>query len=177
MLGPLVCFFTPLGSGETRPPAALFCLTAAPPSLFRLVFYGLIGDILWRLRFQIILLRGFDLVNFNFTLHGVILPLMINLLDHLLVPYCAARLIGLFYLDSYPLRTLIMRYSFLIYFLLRATVASYGFVKEKIIKLHNDIRDSRYLLGTELNNRQLPGGGGGGGGGGEVLGVVASEHS
>jgi hypothetical protein len=125
-----------------------------PHSLYRRgVVYGMVGDILWRLRFQLLILRGFERIDFTFTLFHVMVPILTTLLDHLLIPYCLARFVGLWYLDSYLQRSLIMRYSFCLYFTLRLAIQSYGYLVEKLRKLHNDIRDSRYLLGTELNNR------------------------
>lgn len=117
------------------------------------MLYGVFGSIIWRLRFQLILFRGFERIDFSFTFFNVIVPLTTTLLDHLVIPYCGARILGLFFLHSYYQRSLIMRYSFFHYFVLRFTLRSYDYVYEKVMKLHNDIRDSRYLLGTELNNR------------------------
>jgi hypothetical protein len=114
---------------------------------------GVFGDVLWQLRLELVFLRGFERIDFTFTMVQVTLPVFVFLLDHLLIPYCLARLVGLLFLESYMLRSLIMRYSFAVYLIVRLLFRSYGFIKAKLIKLHNDIHDSRYLLGTELKNR------------------------
>ena len=113
----------------------------------------MLDDVLWRLRFQILLLRGFERIDFTFTLVQVVVPVIVTLLDHLLIPYCIARFLGLLYLHSYLQRSLIMRYSFSLYFILRLSIDNYGYMQAKLRKLHDDLRDSKYLLGTELNNR------------------------
>lgn len=117
------------------------------------VHYGLFGNNLWKLKIQLVLLRGFERIDFIFILTKLIFPLLLIMLDHLCVPYCLGKTLGLFFSESYLYRSLIMRYSFAVYFILRQLIESYEIIKERIIKLHNDIRDSRYLLGTELNNR------------------------
>lgn len=113
---------------------------------------GMFGDIPLRLQFEHILIRGFVQFDAYSALRHVLLPVTAFLLDLILVPFFYSRLLCM-YVDSYLLRTVFVRYSIHGYIaasaLWRVLRTSYAY----IISLHNEIRDSRYLIGTKLSNR------------------------
>jgi hypothetical protein len=94
---------------------------------------------------------GMDL---SFIVRKIMIPIFLYLLDRLIVPYFFARTLGLCLTQSYTLRTLIMRYSFVVYYVSRLIVVGIRFAREYVGRMHTEILDSRYLVGTELTNRQ-----------------------
>jgi flagellar biosynthesis component FlhA len=114
---------------------------------------GVFGDNEWRERFSRVFRMGFSRIEFMAILCGIILPIVTLLLDMLIFPYFAARVLCLFATESYVKRTLFVRFSFLACCMLKLAWKGVGSLKVAVINLHNEIRDSRYLLGTELKNR------------------------
>ena len=96
---------------------------------------------------------GFERIDLFFVLQEVIGPILTQLLDHLLVPLCLSKVIGaaLFPADYFR-RSIILRFSFLIYFGLIMALRVLKLALFTVIRIHNEFRDSRYLLGTELAN-------------------------
>lgn len=121
--------------------------------LLRCVLTGMFGDIPLRLQFEQILIRGFAQFDAATTLRRVIVPVVARLLDFLLVPYFLARLACLF-LQSYLLRTVLVRFSIHIYITVRVLIFAARHVYLYLTTLHNELRDSRYLIGTKLTNRE-----------------------
>jgi hypothetical protein len=116
----------------------------------------LIGRNVWRQRFERVIQQGITNIDVVYIIKEIFLPILILLLDHLVIPYFFGRLIGLvigIQVEKYTIRTLICRYSFLTYIILKLFIWSMYKLYNILRKLHNEIRDSRYLLGTELTNR------------------------
>jgi hypothetical protein len=91
-----------------------------------------------------------------FITFSIIIPITTSLLDFLLTPYFMAKAAGCF-IESYTDQTLVVRYSFIVYFMVRVAVyilpqlSWYCF--KNFVALCDMIRDKKYLLGTELSNR------------------------
>ena len=71
------------------------------------------------------------------------------------MPFFISRTLCLFVLKerSYALQTLVTRFSFIGYLIGSQMIGLLEWVGKRLIKLHNDIYDSRFLVGTELTNR------------------------
>ena len=115
---------------------------------------GAFGDIEWKRRFDRVYNDGLQRIDTIYIITKIMLPIAIYLLDFLVFPYFLSRvLIMITGTTSYSISTLCTRYSFALYVILRTLwyvlVVLYGI----LVRLHNEIRDSRYLLGTELANR------------------------
>ena len=80
-------------------------------------------------------------------------PVTLKLLDYLCTPYLIARVLGLF-VSSFIVRTLLVRLCFLAYFAAQILLVGALHAHKYLNKWYNDLRDSRYLIGTELTNRQ-----------------------
>eukprot|EP01041_Mallomonas_annulata_P006604 gene6604-13369_t len=120
----------------------------------RCVMLGAFGDNEWMRRFHLVVIRGLTNLDVYFILNKIFFPILIILLDHLVTPFFFARLLGMCIgMNSYVTKTLLVRFSFSFYVFLKlswwGSLKLYAMLK----KLHNEIRDSRYLLGTELTNR------------------------
>ena len=120
---------------------------------FRCVLTGLFGDIPLRLQFEQILIRGFAQFDAWETLIHVIIPVIVKLLDLILVPFFLARTATIF-IQSYFMRTLLVRFSLHLYIVLRIVFFVIRQVYTYLVTLHNEVRDSRYLIGTKLTNRE-----------------------
>ena len=106
-----------------------------------------------RLQLELILMRGFAQFDALHSLKHVVLPALLLLLDLLLVPYFAARLLSATLVKSYLLRIVLARYCYHAYILLRGAVYVLHTGFSYLVKLHNEVRDSKYLIGTKLTNR------------------------
>ena len=113
---------------------------------------GVFGPTVWRQRFLQVIRRGLINADLGFMLSEIILPLFISLCDRLLLPYFIARLVGLLY-DSYATRTFLIRYCLPAHGLLLCSWRLLLVLINALCKLHDSVRDSRYLLGMELTNR------------------------
>lgn len=113
---------------------------------------GLFGETEWQRRINLVFNRGFVNFDGNFVCFQILVPVMIALLDALLVPFFVSRLLCTV-VESYQTQTLLVRMAFPSYFLVRILAVVGVRVYVALAKLHNEIRDSRYLLGTELTNR------------------------
>lgn len=119
----------------------------------RCVLTGMFGDIALRLQFEQILIRGFAQFDAWSALVNVIIPVTRRLFDLLLIPFFAARTATIF-IQSYFLRAMLVRYSVHIYIGLRILYFALRYVYQYLVTLHNEVRDSRYLIGTKLTNRE-----------------------
>jgi len=118
----------------------------------RCVMIGVMGDNIWRRRFDKVMEQGLTRIDTVFILTDIICPIVINMLDLLIIPYFIAR-IFCFMIQSYSVQTLIIRFSFLVYVLVKLIQYGFGTLHSFLVKVHNEIRDSRSLVGTELTNR------------------------
>jgi hypothetical protein len=94
-------------------------------------------------------------VNSYQILRDIIFPVLFLLLDHTLTPYFFSRVLGAVYASgdsSTLLQSLIIRYCYASYILLKLVLAACGYFADHLRKVHDDIRDSRYLVGQELAN-------------------------
>lgn len=101
---------------------------------------------------ELVLIRGFAQFDAALSLQRVVYPVLLRLLDLLLVPYFFARCLCLV-TPSYYLRTIILRYCFHVYIAALVFMHAGYHVIGAVIKLHNEVRDSKYLIGTKLTNR------------------------
>ena len=83
---------------------------------------------------------------------NIILPIIIWLLDFFLVPYFISKCLSCF-TSSYANQTLLVRYSYYVYLMMRIGIFAGKGVHKELVALHDEMRDSRYLVGTELTNR------------------------
>lgn len=113
---------------------------------------GLFGDIPLRTQFEHVLIRGFAQFDAATTFNKVVVPVTATLLDFVLMPFFLSRLVGM-KLQSYQMRTLAARYSIHGYIALLALWKGLRATWTYVNSLHNEIRDSRYLIGTKLSNR------------------------
>lgn len=101
---------------------------------------------------EMVVIRGFAQFDAAASLQRVVYPILLHLLDLLLVPYFVARCLCLV-TPSYYLRTVMLRYCFHVY-IATLGLGHVGYhVVAAIVKLHNEVRDSKYLIGTKLTNR------------------------
>ncbi len=102
---------------------------------------------------EMVMIRGFVHFEFRHFMSKVLFPVARPLLDLALIPGFAGRLIGM-HVQCYYLRTLLSRFSLHLYVLLRTIIFVVHSLIKQSIALHNEIRDSRYLVGTRLTNRE-----------------------
>ncbi len=118
----------------------------------RLLLSGLFGELELRNQMEMVVIRGFAQFDAAASLQRVVCPVLLHLLDLLLVPYFFARCLCLV-TPSYYVRTLMLRYCFHVY-IATLGLGHVGYhVIVAIVKLHNEVRDSKYLIGTKLTNR------------------------
>ncbi len=101
---------------------------------------------------EMTIIRGFAHFDFIHFMKHVFLPVTIPLLDMVLFPFLLARLAGYLF-DDYVVQTALVRFSLHGWIVLRFLYAGLKNVVKRIVSLHNEIRDTRYLVGTELTNR------------------------
>jgi hypothetical protein len=118
----------------------------------RCILSGVMGDIDLRTQLEMLLMRGFLHFDLQHFLQKIFLPIVLPLLDLACIPFFCARLAGCF-VSSYMLRTLFVRLSGHGYILLRCVFYLLFNSLNYLVTLHNEIRDSRYLVGTQLANR------------------------
>lgn len=119
----------------------------------RLVLLGVIGSSVWADRIERVQNDGGYGIRLRWTLWNVAAPLLNAILFRICTPYVIARLLQV-YLELDPISAeAVMRYSFpafsvlLLLYDFSAALASYGDV------LHDRIRDKRYMVGRQLQNR------------------------
>jgi len=105
----------------------------------------------WHRRFQRVFSRGLAGIDARYITVEIIVPAVLFLLDFLLTPFFVARVAGLF-VSSYAVQTALVRHSFALYAALRVSAVATDKVCTYVASLYNEIRDSRYLVGTELTN-------------------------
>jgi hypothetical protein len=119
----------------------------------RCVLSGMFGEIDLRHQMEMVVIRGFAQFDASLCLRRIVIPVTLRLLDLLLTPYCLARCASVL-TSSYVVRTAMVRYCYHAYII--AWVASFGAFRAVavLVKLHNEVRDSKYLIGTRLANRE-----------------------
>jgi E3 ubiquitin-protein ligase MARCH6 len=117
----------------------------------RCVFLG--GENHWRPIFERVLVQGFWHMNMSMIFREIVFPVLIFLADFVLVPYFVTRLAGVLLDLSYEYRSFLVRFSFIGFAITRCIINGLIELVTILTKLHNSIRDSRYLVGTQLTNR------------------------
>lgn len=106
----------------------------------------------WRQRVQHVHQIGITRVTFSVAFREVLGPLMKSLAYLLAVPYVLARgIVPLCDISSEGMETLYV-FAFTIEGVLMACYCGGRHVCKKLQRLHNSIRDDRYLIGRQLNN-------------------------
>jgi hypothetical protein len=123
--------------------------------LYRCVLAGVFGEIALRTELEMMTIRGFAHFQLDHFMSKIFWPLAGPLADLVFVPFFLSRFAGMF-IESYLMRTLLVRVSMHIYLLVRLTVFLSTAAFNYLITLHNEIRDSRFLIGVELSNRVIP---------------------
>lgn len=152
-------FYSPMSVGWTETPVyPLFRCWALGviymKGWIKFTLLGMFGDNIWRRKWQRAVDLGILALDPSYILLELIFPIVIICLDYLLTPFFISRLMCLFiYSDSYYQQTIVTRFSFLAYFILRQVFKLLVAGMSHIRALHNSVRDARYLVGTELSNR------------------------
>jgi hypothetical protein len=87
------------------------------------------------------------------AIRDVVVPVTIKLLDLLVTPFFIARVLGAVLTSSYGLQTFLVRHSFAAYLASQLAGHVCGALKRQLRAVYEEIRDSRYLVGTELTNQ------------------------
>jgi len=87
------------------------------------------------------------------AVRDVVVPVTVTLLDLLVTPYFIARVLGALLTTSYGLQTFLVRHSFAAYMASQLAGHVCGALKRQLRAVYEEIRDSRYLVGTELTNQ------------------------
>jgi len=119
----------------------------------RCLLLGGFGDNEWKVKFERVINQGILGMDLTFVFNEIVFPVLFALGDFIIIPYFISRFIGILITEDYQTRSLLVRYSFMTFALLRIAGHALFNMSTYIRKLHNDIRDSRYLVGTELTNR------------------------
>jgi hypothetical protein len=114
---------------------------------------GAFGDTLWKRRFDRVRQNGVTNVQFWETFREVFIPMFMGIGDYLFVPYLVGKLAAT-YFRSVPMASRLFRYSFAFHMAMRLMLELAELVIGQVRRLHDQIRDSRYLLGVELSNRK-----------------------
>ena len=81
---------------------------------------GMFGDNIWRRKWQRAIDQGILNLDPYYILTELIIPIVIICLDYLLTPYFISRIVCIYILyDSYYQQTLVTRFSFIVYFIIR----------------------------------------------------------
>ena len=120
--------------------------------LLRTIWY--FEDDRWKRKFENVINAGLENINMVYITSNIILPIIIWLLDFFLVPYFISKCLSCF-TSSYANQTLLVRYSYYIYLMMRIGIFAGKGVYKELVALHDEMRDSRYLVGTELTNRLI----------------------
>jgi hypothetical protein len=113
--------------------------------------FVLVGDIPLRLELELVLLRGLAHFDLRHFLRKVLLPLLLPLLDLLTPSYLLPRILPS--TVPYATRAIVARYAVHSCLAVYAALCSLRQLVSYVIALHTEIRDSRYLLVTQLTNR------------------------
>ena len=88
------------------------------------------------------------------VLREVIWPVVLELGDYLITPFCVSRTLCLFLVEDYYTKTLIMRFAPLAYLVMRGLLSVLRGAASSVHSLYCEIRDEKYLLRTQLVNRE-----------------------
>ena len=106
----------------------------------------------WSIKFHRVIDSGMENFDSVFIITSILSPITFWLLDFLLVPYFIARLLC-YFTSSYALQTSLVRNSYGTYLLVRVLYKLAKIAYVRLMKFHDEVRDSKYLLGQELRNR------------------------
>ena len=124
------------------------------------VLVGLFGDIDMRVSLEVIVMRGFAQFDAWYCIRSVIIPVSLRLLDYSLVPYLVSLTIQkganhFFFIPvAYvPFIDHFHHWRYHVYVALRIVLFTCETTYKYIIRIHRQVRDSKYLIGTQLHNR------------------------
>ncbi len=106
----------------------------------------------WRVKFEQVRLDGFSRLRGWWVFTSIIVPILVNLLTALCLPYVLAC--GIFPLFGYSLiiNSTVYRFAWLGSLLLGLCWYGTKRLHKWLLDLHNSIRDDRYLVGRRLHN-------------------------
>lgn len=110
------------------------------------------GELDLRNQMEMVLIRGFAQFDAAVCLQRIVLPVTLFLTDLLFTPYFLARC-ACMVVPSPVLQNLMVRYCYHAY--IAVICVGYGAYQAlaALVKLHTEVRDSKYLIGTRLTNR------------------------
>jgi len=121
------------------------------------VLVGLFGDIDMRVNLEVVVMRGFAQFDAWYCVRNVVIPVTLQLLDFSVVPYLLSITIQrghVFIPQEYlPLFDLLHDWRYHVYVFLRITLLATKSAYKYIVRIHRQVRDSKYLIGTQLHNR------------------------
>ena len=124
------------------------------------VLVGLFGDIDMRVSLEVIVMRGFAQFDAWYCIRSVIIPVSLRLLDYSLVPYLVSLTIqkGANHFFFIPVAYIpfidhFHHWRYHVYVALRIVLFTCETTYKYIIRIHRQVRDSKYLIGTQLHNR------------------------
>lgn len=124
------------------------------------VLVGLFGDIDMRVSLEVIVMRGFAQFDAWYCIRSVIIPVSLRLLDYSLVPYLVSLTIqkGANHFFFIPVAYIpfidhFHHWRYHVYVALRIVIFTCETTYKYIIRIHRQVRDSKYLIGTQLHNR------------------------
>ena len=122
----------------------------------RCVVVGAVGDPdgTFRRALDRVLQQGLMHLDALLVLRDVILPVILNLSDYLVTPYFLSRTLCLFVVKDYYRKTLVMRFAPLAYLALKGLLVMLKSSADGLRNLYCEIRDEKYLLRTQLVNRE-----------------------
>eukprot|EP00184_Porphyridium_aerugineum_P005636 CAMPEP_0184696662 /NCGR_PEP_ID=MMETSP0313-20130426/3882_1 /TAXON_ID=2792 /ORGANISM="Porphyridium aerugineum, Strain SAG 1380-2" /LENGTH=1180 /DNA_ID=CAMNT_0027155331 /DNA_START=258 /DNA_END=3800 /DNA_ORIENTATION=- len=108
----------------------------------------------WRERMQRLRAGGFAHVDANFwdTLSGLVLPLVFLTCAALSLPYALANVVLPAFLFSSEASQLTMRFGYLCMTLILLEIQLWQYLRVVLRRVHDAIRDDKYLLGRRLHN-------------------------
>jgi len=117
---------------------------------YRLIMLGPEGT--WKRRFEQVKTDGINNLNMTRILKDIIFPVMGLLLKLLLLPYIFSKGLVPLLSDSIVVHSFFYRISWVGFVLLILQVAVFKAIRRWFVKLHNNIRDDKYLIGKNLQN-------------------------
>lgn len=121
----------------------------------RCVIVGAVGDPdgPFRRALERIMEQGLVRLDMAMVLGEVIMPVILALGDYLVTPYFVSRTLCLFFVESYYIKTLVTRFAPLAYLAVRVLAGVFRGAASSLRRLYCEIRDEKYLLRTQLVNR------------------------
>jgi len=121
------------------------------------VLVGMFGEIEMRVSLEVIVMRGFAQFDAWYCIRNVVFPVSMILLDFSLAPYLISLTLqkGQHFipLGLTPFTALFHHWRYHVYVSLRMLLLTCQTTFKSIVQIHRQVRDSKYLIGTQLHNR------------------------